>query len=63
MHSRRRPKGMREDEDEPRPYRYNRSFQTAPAPRQVFEMDKEALEAYIKKILAPKDPATPEDST
>ena len=46
---------MSETDNELKPYRYMRRFDGATKSTPVAEMDKDALQAYIKKILAPGD--------
>jgi hypothetical protein len=42
---------MPETKEEPKPYRYNRSFKSATVTQPPPEADKEAMEAYIKRVL------------
>jgi hypothetical protein len=46
---------LAEIEEETKPFRYARTFESVANERPVTEMDKEALQSYINKILGTKD--------
>jgi hypothetical protein len=46
---------LSEIEEESKPFRYTRTFESVTTERPVAEMDKEALQVYINKMLGAKD--------
>ncbi len=48
------PFTLPEPEDDTKPYRYNRSFKGVTVTLPAAEMDKDALQAYIKSLLGMK---------